>query len=283
MVRRGASPADRLLVVYFVAGALAIALRRAHVAGWPYFVVLHAACLAIIVGLIAVSNRWPALHAWYPIVMALVIFEEVALLNFMFVGEWQDRHILAFESAVFSDPPTVWLSRFASPLVTEALAIGYFSYYLMLPGVALVLYRRRDIAAFQGVMAAGVLAYLICYGIFVVFPTEGPSQTLRHFHTGGFSGGPFWAVVALIQATGGVHGNAFPSAHAAGAMVALLFAWRYVRPLAVLLLACVILMCVGAVYLRYHYASDMIAGLVVGAIACGYPRLRRRDEPATTA
>lgn len=283
MVRRGASTADRLLVVYFVAGALAIALRRDHIAGWPYFVVLHAACLAIIVGLIAVSNRWPALHAWYPIVMALVIFEEVALLNFMFVGEWQDRHILAFESAVFSDPPTVWLSRFESPLVTEALAIGYFSYYLMLPGVALVLYRRRDIGAFQDVMAAGVLGYLICYAIFVVFPTEGPSHTLRHSHTGAFSGGPFWAIVALIQAAGGVHGNAFPSAHAAGAMVALVFAWRHVRPLAGSMLVFVILMCVGAVYLRYHYASDMMAGLVVGAIACGYPRSRRRDGPATTA
>ena len=283
MAGRGASPADRLLVAYFLVGALAIALRRDHVAGWPYFLVLHAACLAIVAGLIAGSKRWPVLHAWYPILMALVIFEEVAPLNLMFVGEWQDRHLLAFESAMFAQPPTVWLSRFASPLVTEVLAIGYFSYYVMLAGVALVLYRRRDMAAFQDVMASGVLAYLICYVIFVVFPTEGPSHTLRHLQAGTFSGGPFWATVALIQATAGVHGNAFPSAHAAGAMVALVFSWRHVRWLTVSMLLFVILMCVGAVYLRYHYASDMIAGLLVGLTACEYPRSRRRDVPPTAA
>ena len=283
MAGRRASTSDRLLIGYFTAVGLAIVVRRDHVDLWPYFVLLHAACLATIGALVAGSKRWPVLHAWYPIAMALVIFEEVALLNFMFVGDWQDRHILALESAVFAEPPTAWLSRFASPLVTEVLAMGYFSYYLMLPGVALVLYRRKDIGAFERLMAAGVLAYLICYVIFVAFPTEGPSHTLRHLHRNSFTGGPFWSMVALIQSTAGVHGNAFPSAHAAGAVVALVFAWRYVRPLAVLMLALVILMCVGAVYLRYHYASDMIAGVLVGLIASGYPRSRRRDAPPAAA
>jgi membrane-associated phospholipid phosphatase len=283
MTGRGASSADRLLVAYLMAGALAIALQREHVAGWPYFLLLHGVCLAMIGGLVRGSTRWPVLHDWYPILIALVLFEEVALLNHMFVDDWQDRHILAFESTVFPDPPTVWLSRFASPVVTEVLAMGYFSYYLMLPGVALVLYRRRAMAAFSDLMAAGVLAYLICYVIFVAFPNEGPSHTLRELHTNTFSGGPFWSMVALIQATGGVHGNAFPSAHAAGAVVALAYAWRHVRPLAVWMLMLVILMCVGAVYLRYHYASDMVAGVLVGVIACGYPRLPRRDEPPAPA
>jgi membrane-associated phospholipid phosphatase len=177
----------------------------------------------------------------------------------------------------------VWLSRFASPLVTEVLAMGYFSYYLMLPGVALILYRRRAMVAFHDLMAAGVLSYLICCVIFVVFPAEGPSHTLRELHTNTFSGGPFWSMVALIQATGGVHGNAFPSAHAAGAVVAMVFAWWYARPLAVWTLVLVLLMCVGAVYLRYHYASDMFGGVLVGLIACGYQRSPHRDEPPASS
>lgn len=283
-LRERATPSDWLLLAYFAFGGLAIAVQRHRVDAWPTFLILHAACVAVILVMVAASERWPAMHAWYPIAMALVIFEEVALLSFMFVGDWQDRHILAFESAVFPEPPTAWLSRFASPLVTEVLAMGYFSYYLMLPGVALVLYRRKDAGAFEDLMASGVVAYLICYVIFVAFPTEGPSHTLRHLHTDTFSGGPFWSMVALLQATAGVHGNAFPSAHAAGAVVALVFAWRYVRPLAVWMLGLVILMCVGAVYLRYHYASDMLAGALVGVvIACGYPRSPRRDGPPATA
>jgi membrane-associated phospholipid phosphatase len=283
MAGRGASSADRLLVVYFIAGAVAIALRRDHIAGWPYFVLLHAICIVVIVGLVWTAERWPAAHAWYPLAMAILIFEEVALLNFMFVGEWQDRHVLRFEEALFGEPPAQWLARFASPIVTELLAVGYFSYYLMLPAVGAVLYRRRQNAAFEAFMAATMLAFIVCYAIFVTFPTEGPRHTLSHLHTEPLRGGPVWSAVLFIQSSAGVHGNAFPSAHAAGAMVALVFAWRDARALAWWMLPFVLLMCVGAVHLRYHYASDMIAGVLIGAIACGYLRSRRRDGPPTTS
>jgi hypothetical protein len=154
MAGRGASSADRLLVSYFIAGAVAIALRRDHIAGWPYFVLLHAVCIVVIIGLVWTAERWPAAHAWYPLAMAILMFEEVALLNFMFVGEWQDRHVLGFEEALFGEPPGQWLARFASPIVTELLAVGYFSYYLMLPAVGAVLYRRRENAAFEAFMSA---------------------------------------------------------------------------------------------------------------------------------
>jgi membrane-associated phospholipid phosphatase len=278
-----ASPADRLLAAYFIAGAAGIALRRDHVAGWQYFRLLHAACIVVIVGRVRTAKRWPAAHAWYPLAMAILIFEEVALLNFMFVGEWQDRHVLEVEETLFGEPPTQWLARFASPLMTELLAVGYFSYYVILPAVGVVLYRRRGTAAFEAFMAATVLAFMVCYAIFVTFPTEGPRHTLRHLHTEPLSGGPVWSAVRLIQSSAGVHGNAFPSAHAAGAMVALVFAWRYAQTLAWWILPFVVLMCVGAVHLRYHYASDMIAGVLIGTIACGCLRSPRRDGPPTTA
>jgi membrane-associated phospholipid phosphatase len=229
------------------------------------------------------AERWPAAHAWYPLGMAILIFEEVALLNFMFVGEWQDRHVLGFEEALFAEPPAQRLARFASPIVTELLAVGYFSYYLMLPAVGAVLYRRSENAAFEAFMSATMLAFIVCYAIFVTFPTEGPRHTLSHLHTEPLSGGPVWSAVLFIQSSAGVHGNAFPSAHAAGAMVALVFAWRYAQTLAWWMLPFVLLMCVGAVHLRYHYASDMIAGVLIGAVACGYLRSRRRDRPPTTA
>jgi membrane-associated phospholipid phosphatase len=283
MAGRGASSADRLLVSYFIAGAVAIALRRDHIAGWPYFVLLHAVCIVVIIGLVWTAERWPAAHAWYPLAMAILMFEEVALLNFMFVAEWQDRHVLGFEEALFGEPPGQWLARFASPIVTELLAVGYFSYYLMLPAVGAVLYRRRENAALEAFMSATMLAFMACYAIFVTFPTEGPRHTLSHLHTEPLSGGPVWSAVLFIQSSAGVHGNAFPSAHAAGAMVALVFAWRYAQTLAWWMLPFVLLMCVGAVHLRYHYASDMIAGVLIGAVACGYLRSRRRDGPPTTA
>jgi membrane-associated phospholipid phosphatase len=47
-------------------------------------------------------------------------------------------------------------------------------------------------------------------------------------------------------------------------VVALYFAWKYVRRLGFGLTPLVILLCIGALYDRYHYVSDVIAGVVVG-------------------
>jgi PAP2 superfamily len=115
-----------------------------------------------------------------------------------------------------------------------------------------------------------VLSYLICYTVFVLFPTEGPSYTIANQHTLCVPGaGPFHWIVRLIQQNAGVHGNAFPRAHVAGSVVALIFACRHTRKLGFLLTPLVIL-CLGAVYDRYHYLADVIAGLVVGAIPAAW-------------
>ncbi len=259
---------DRMYVAYFSAICILMLVLRQHVPGWSAFFLTHLIYLAMILLLIVTARRLPTAHAWYPLVMPLVTFGMVAQLNFLFVHAWQDHYLLAFESWLFPQPPTVWLARFASPLVTEVLEIGYFSYFVMLATVAGVLYRRADKAPFAGVMAASVLSYMLCYVVFIAFPTEGPAHTLRHLRSVPLTGGLFHWLVGLTQ-RGGVHGNAFPSAHVAGSTAPLFFAWRHVPKLARWLTPLVVLLCIGAVYDRYHYASDIFAGILVGALAAG--------------
>ena len=260
---------DRLLLTYLAGLGLLIVLQRHRVPGWPSFVLLHLFLITLVLALVVMADRWRTMHAWYPLVMPIPLFEEVALLNFVIVDGWRDRGLLVLEARLFPEPPTAWFQRIASPWLTEALAIGYLSYFVILVIVAATLDRRRDKAPFFGVMAASILSYLLCYVVFLVFPTEGPAHTLRHLHTEPLTGGPFTQLVTSLQAGAGVHGNAFPSAHAAGAVAALTFAWRYVPRLAAWLSPFVLLMCIGAVYHRYHYASDLFAGVVVGGLAAG--------------
>jgi membrane-associated phospholipid phosphatase len=263
---RRANLTDRVLLIYFVGLGGAILVLRDRVPGWPAFLLLHLICAALIVALVAAAHRVPTAHAWYPLPMPILMFEEVAQLNFLFVDGWRDRHLLAFEAALFAEPPTVWLGRFASPIVTEILALGYVSYFFILLVVAATLSRRADQAPFFGVMAATVLAYVACYMVFITFPTEGPAHTLAHLHTAPLGGGPLHALVVFTQQAG-VHGNAFPSAHVAGAVAPLVFAWRHARTLALWLTPLVVLLGVGAVYFRYHYASDVLAGIPIGLAA----------------
>ena len=196
----------------------------------------------------------------------LLAFPEAALLHDVLVKEWRDPYLLAFEAALFPEPPTVWLGGFSSVVFSEIVQLGYLSYFLFLVIVAGVLYSRPDTQPFYALMAATMLGYVICYVIFLAFPTEGPAHTLRHLHTQPLPGGLLYSTVLFIQKAG-THGNAFPSAHVVGAVVPVIFAWRYVPKLAPWLLPLLVLMCIGAVYDRYHYASDMLGGLIIGAAA----------------
>ena len=272
---RRANFTDRLLLIYFLALAVAIVVRHDRVPAWEALLVLHAAVIALIAALVWWQRRWPHAHAWYPLVMPLIAFPEAAILHDLFVADWRDRYILAFEAAVFSEPPTVWLGRRSSVVFSELLQIGYLSYFLFLPGVAAILYSRPDPRPFFDLMAATMLGYVICYVIFLIFPTEGPAHTLRHLHTEPLPAAPFRSAVVFIQRAG-THGNAFPSAHVVGAVVPVMFAWQHVPKLAPWLLPLLLLMCVGAVYDRYHYASDMMAGLLIGAAAARFLTVTKR-------
>ncbi|MGC1583925.1 MAG: phosphatase PAP2 family protein, partial [Candidatus Acidiferrales bacterium] len=65
---------------------------------------------------------------------------------------------------------------------------------------------------------------------------------------------------------GRVHGAAFPSAHVAGSMVAILASWRYRRWLFWLCVPFFVCMMVATVYGGYHYVADVLAGMLTGAI-----------------
>jgi membrane-associated phospholipid phosphatase len=257
---------DRLLLIYWSVLSVAIILRRDRIEVWEELLVLHAALLALIVVLMRCRARWPHAHAWYPLLLPLIAFHETAVLHDLFVDGWQDQYILAFEARLFEVPPTVWLQQFRRQTFSEMLQFGYVSYFLFLPFIGFVLYRREDKQPFYGLMAATMLAYVVCYVIYLVFPTEGPAHTLRTLHTLPIPEGPLASLVQFTQRAG-THGNAFPSAHVAGAVVSALFAARYALRYAPLLFALLVLMCAGAVYDRYHYASDIAGGLLIGIAA----------------
>jgi membrane-associated phospholipid phosphatase len=229
--------------------------------------VVNGVCIVVIGLLIRkqeCSNRWEFLHDWYPLGMFVVCFEEVSHLSLLLWHQWQDQYLLRLEAWLFPLPPTLWLGRFYSPLVTELMEVGYFSYFVLFIIVGGALYTQDRKQPFRYLTDATVLSYLVCYTVFVFFPTEGPAHTLAaHPHP---NGGLFHWAVTFIQVRAGVHGNAFPSAHVAGAVVALLFARRYAAKLGLFLAPLVALLCVGAVYDGYHYVSDVVAGFIVGVL-----------------
>ena len=262
---------DALFLIFLTAMSVGLVLRPGRVANWLAWLIINVIVFAAIGLVSSWAERGPAwrfLHDWYPLAMFIVLFEETAQLSFLIRSGWRDHYLLAFENHIFSIPPTLWLARFNLPILSEVFNVGYFSYFLLLMIVGGLLYARHNTCGFRQVMDASVIAYVICYAFFLSFPTEGPAYTLAAVATP-CELGPFYWLVMFIQKYAGVHGNAFPNSHVAAAVVALVFAWRHMPRLGLVLSPLVILLCMGAVYDGYHYMSDVVAGAVVGVVACG--------------
>ena len=116
-------------------------------------------------------------------------------------------------------------------------------------------------------MTYSAAGYAFGYLIAMLFPVQSPWFTLAGQWHGELTGGPFTALINMIEKYGRVHGAAFPSQHVAGAMAALWGAWRHRRRLFWIFLPFVACMCVSTVYVRNHYVADVLGGMVTGTLA----------------
>ena len=277
---------DRIYVTVHVVLTVLVCVRFQRIDHWPWYVAWNLVAIFLILLLARkqpYGESWEFAHDWLPPIFFITVFEEVSYLSLSVRGGWQNEHLIAFESLLFAGPPALWMHEHASSWMVELLEFGYFAFYPLYPvfGGMFWAWRERPpfVAAFRRLTDALSIGYILCYGTYLLFPTESPANRLGVQQIASAHGGPFQAMVRLIQNHGGVHGNAFPSAHIMLAFVVVVFVYRFLPRVAPWLLVPILLMCGGAVYDGYHYASDVVAGALMG-IAVGLvfvsPLVRQR-------
>ena len=251
-----------------------------HASGYLAIHLAIAVCIVLLVGTTGYSRNSVLCFArhWYPLPLYIFFFEELQGLVHIFFPGWFDRWLIQFDFNLAGVHPCAWLAQFASPRLTDAMQFAYMTYFLSLVILPALLYFEKNFKAFWTVMTATAIAHYSVYIVAVLFPIESPYFSLASLQLAPLTGGPFTATIELIEHFGRVHGAAFPSAHVAGSMVAILAARRYRPWLFWIGLPFFVAMCVATVYGRYHYVADVIAGIAVGAIgwAAGERWLQRR-------
>jgi membrane-associated phospholipid phosphatase len=242
-----------------------------NIAHAPRYFAIHLAIAAAILCLTmaaASSQSKIARFArhWYPLPLYIFFFEELQGLVHAIYPGWFDRWLIQFDFSLAGIHPSLWLARFASPGLNDFMQFAYMTYFLNLVLLPAILFVHRERIAFWTVMVSTALAHYSVYVIAILLPVESPYYSLASLQTKPLAGGACTAVINLIEHFGRVHGAAFPSAHVAGSMVAILASWRYRRWLFWVCLPFFASMCVATVYGRYHYVADVFAGLAVGAI-----------------
>jgi membrane-associated phospholipid phosphatase len=250
--------------------ALLCAFRRGIPHAGPYFAIhclLAAGILALAwIGARSENRAVQFARHWYPLAIYIFFFEELrGFVHAIFPG-WFDGWLIQFDYNFAGVHPAAWLARFATPALNDFMQFSYMTYFLYLVILPAILYIQKQRAAFWTVMVSTAIAHYSVYGLAVFFPVESPYFALASLKLVPLTGGAFTTTIEFIERFGRVHGAAFPSAHVAGSMVALLAARRYKPWLFWISLPFFLSMCVATVYGRYHYVADVLAGIVVGAI-----------------
>jgi membrane-associated phospholipid phosphatase len=262
---------DRIYLAVHAGLTVLVCVRYEQVNRWPWYVAWNLAAMGTILMLARMRNRntiWECAHDFLPgFVFFTTVFEEVSFLCRTVVGQWQNQQLSSWDAALFSMPAALWLRQHLPGWSAGLFDLGYFAFYPMYLVVGLVFWSWRKYPgyerAFRDMTDALSIGYTICYATFIAWPTQSP----RHAGiVAPVSTGVFGWLIGVIQRNGGVHGNAFPSAHIMLAFVVLIFAWQYWRRAAPWLLAINVLMCLGAIYDGYHYAVDVMAGAVLGTV-----------------
>jgi len=220
---------------------------------------------------------------WHPLALFPILYKEVELLA-PALGDWRLTAVIpAWESALFTGQPSIYLSeRLPFVPLSEYLHFCYLSYVVVIPSVAAYWYFSRRRTAFGELMLLLSAVLLGSYLFFIVLPVDSPYYLSPRLGPP-LSGHLFFDLVHRMSARGGARGGAFPSAHVSGAVVVSLVAWRHQRPLGYLLAAIAGSVMIATVYGRFHYVLDTLAGAALAIAVVAAYRCLSREVPATSS
>jgi membrane-associated phospholipid phosphatase len=267
-----------LTVAYLATTALLTVLWGRSLPWWPAIVTAHVALCIVLMSLrrrTPLAPPWSVALDWHPLALFPILYKEVQVLAAA-VGDWRLTALVsATEERLFRGQPSVYLSNRLSVIaVSEYLHFCYAAYVLLIPGVAAYWYLTKRRAAFQELMLLLAIVMFGSYLVFILWPVDSPFYRFDPLGPP-LAGHVFFDVVHFVSSRGGARGGAFPSAHASGAVVLWLVAFRYQRRLAILITPMIAGLLVATVYCRFHYVLDTVAGVGIAFAVAGVYRRRR--------
>jgi membrane-associated phospholipid phosphatase len=196
-----------------------------------------------------------------------------------------DPFFAGLEQSVFGYQPALLFSQqWSHPIFSELMYMGYSSYFLLIVIVTLYYFFRRY-QEFDHAVFVILGSFFVYYVIFVFLPVTGPQYYylaagldniaqgifppvgdyfLTHdqmMEMPGYQNGFFYQFMVHAHAAGERPTAAFPSSHVGVTLILLMLAfhsrsWR----LTLFVLPFFLLMCLATVFIRAHYAIDVVAG-----------------------
>jgi membrane-associated phospholipid phosphatase len=281
-------PLDRLFSLYLLICLPALAFAGRPPA-WPFIAGAH---------LLIVALMWPlpqmqrvatdaaprtqrivrGIADWAPLLLIPPLYKELAVLNrSVHGGTYFDGLVIDWEQALFGGQPSRdWAAAAPQTWLSEPLHFAYLSYYFIIFLPPLLLYMRGRRTEFRAGLFVLMMAFFAHYVFFIYFPVQGP-RYLFPPPSGELANGFFFQLAHRVLEAGSAQGAAFPSSHVGVSVVQTMVVWRYLPRLAPIFALLTLGLALGAIYGGFHYATDAIAGALLGVgVFFGAERLHRR-------
>ncbi len=202
----------------------------------------------------------------YPFIFITYLYYEIRYLAQLFSDGFNDATVQAWEQAIFGQQLAMTLSEtFPFGWLSELMHFFYASYWIMLPGAALLMYLRGRIKGLRDLVYAELIVFCSCYLVFIFWPVQGPHYEFPLIG-GSLAEGWWYNWVHWVLEDGGSKGAAFPSSHVAVAVTILAVTWRRDRLVWAIFFPFVIGLTISTVYGRFHYGIDALTGWLAATL-----------------
>lgn len=180
-----------------------------------------------------------------------------------------DHLYSAIDASVFGAPLSVLIEPYQTPFWTEWFGFFYWAYFyiiaLYIIGHAIF---QRDGERFCSFGTGIVMGHVVAWTTYIVMPGYGPYHFLADVYAGPLQGG-YFTQAGFAAYTYGPLKDIFPSLHT-GIMVYIaihaLHSWnrhKVYKVIAPLITFWALQIIIATMYLRWHYAVDVLAGLIL--------------------
>jgi hypothetical protein len=282
-------PADTATLFILTVVTLTLAISAASGAPVVASLGMHAALLALFAGVAMwLGPREGAIVRGVAVCAAMfTLYTTLGHVAFTAVPWLADPWLAHADRALLlGRSPSLAVEPLAATGWAKVLSFGYamFIPYLYL-SILLSLLGRPPAERDEFVTGFAVL-YALSFLGYLFLPARGPIVQMAGDFTVPIDGGAFHQIILKsVEQVGGPHG-AFPSLHLGASLFATLFDLRDRNPLrALIYFPLVATIALATLVLRYHYAVDLLAAVLLAFVASEVARraMRRRGESAVRA
>ncbi len=208
-------------------------------------------------------NTYYVLRLFFPMLLLPFLYKETDYLNNLFFSENLDPFFAGTEYALFHTQPSLLFSeKFHARWFSELMYFGYFSYYLLIVFIPLIIYLKKGARSAERVIFIIINSFLIYYLVFILIPVAGPQFYFTDLMNTLPEGYIFGPIMKLIQMNGEGQTGAFPSSHVSICLILLCLSFTEMKRFLPVVLTVSVLLILSTVYLKAHYVIDVLGAFL---------------------